>query len=134
MDNSRKCLISGQTERVRDVSNTDRLTDHEDTEHVEPVRERWRSVPIDPNPGTPRQLPLLADVHRLNRGAEPVPTPGLDLDKRHRVLAPDDEIDIAVAAAEAMRHHDPPVPAQPARRDPLSKQPKLLSRFRHGAV
>ena len=91
-------------------------------------------MPIDPNPGTQRQLALLADVHRLDRGAEPVPTPGLDLDKRHHVLAPDDEIDIAVPAAEAMRHHDPPVPAQPARGDPLSKEAKLLSRFRHGAV
>ncbi len=115
------------------MPHADRLTDKQDTEHVEPIGEPGSSVPIDPNPGTPPQLTLLADMHRLDRRTEPFPPTRLDLDERHEVLAPNDQIDIAAPAPEAMRHDPPAVPAQPTRGDPLTPQAEILSRFRHGA-
>lgn len=133
MDNSCKCPNSGQPEGIGDVAYADSLPDYQHTDHVEPVQQATRSMTIDPNLGRTFQLPTLAVVDRLDRGAELIATPGLDLYERHFVVATHDQIDIAMAAAKTVRNDLPPLSHEPTRRDAFTKEPEILSRFRHGA-
>jgi hypothetical protein len=111
----------------------DSLTDDEHADHVEAVAERRRAMTINPDPGRPPQLSTLAEVNGLEWGAELLSATGLHFDERHLVATPHDQIDVAVAAAEAMGNDAPPIPHEPTGGDPLTEQPEMLTCFRHGA-
>ena len=111
----------------------DRLTGNEDSYDVKPIFERFRAMSGNPNPGRTAELPLLPGVDGLDRRAELLSVTGLDLHKGDLGVSLHDEIDIATPIAKAMRHDRPPIAAQPARRNALTKEPEVLSLFRHGA-
>mgnify|MGYP001271707478 CR=1 FL=1 len=91
-------------------------------------------MPIDPHAGGPTELPLLSEVHRLDRRAELIAPAGFHLDKRDVTLALHDQIDIAMSTAKSMRDHTPSVATHPARRNTFAQQPKRLSLFGHGPM
>ena len=111
----------------------DRLTGNEDSYDVKPIFERFRAMSGNPNLGRTAELPLLPGVDRLDRCAELLPVTGLDLHKGNLGVSLHDKVDVTPTIAKTMRHDRPPIAAQPARRNALTKEPEVLSLFRHGA-
>jgi len=87
----------------------------------------------DPDPRRSAELPLLPGMHGLDRRPELLTVTGLDLHKGDLGVSLHDEINIPPPIAKAMRHDRPAISAQPARRNALTKEPEVLSLFRHGA-
>jgi hypothetical protein len=71
-------------------------------------------------------------VHRLERTAEVVAAPRLDLDERHFASALHHQVDVAMSAAKAMRDDAPAMLLHPAGGDALAQQPESLSLSCHG--
>ncbi len=119
-------LPPDKRERVRDMPDAHPLAIEQDSDHIEAVERARRSVPIDPDLCRPRQFTPLSDVNRLHRRPEPFPPPRFDLHKGYHPPLTDNEVDVAVPAAEAMRHNVPALAAQPASRDSLPEEPECL--------
>ncbi len=122
----------GKRECVRNVTNSDVLPDNQHADHIEPIVQRRRPVPIHPNASRPTQLPSLPMMHRLDRRPEALATTCLHLDEGHLVATLHHEVDIPMTRAKAMRDHRPSIAAQPSRGDALPKEPECLPLFRHG--
>ena len=67
----------------------------------------------------------------MNRIAERLPTPRLDLDERDRSLSLGNKIDVAVSAPVTSLEDTPALSPKPALRNFLSRQTELLPLFRH---
>lgn len=115
-----------ETESVLDMAYANRGAVHQHADHVEPVRLRFPSVPVYPDHRGTLQLLALAIVDRLHRSSEVRPLTSLNFDKSDRALPLDDQIDVAMAAAEATLNHAPAAPPKPPLRDSLSKLSECL--------
>lgn len=110
----------------------DSMTDNEHPDDVEAVLQRWCSKTTHPHPRRPPQLTSLSSVHRLDRGAELLPTPRLHLHERHLAATSHDEIDVAMADAEPVGEQLPALAHEPSRCDAFAQESEILPRFRHG--
>ncbi|MEY4857685.1 MAG: hypothetical protein RL409_2802 [Gemmatimonadota bacterium] len=77
-------------------------------------------MPIHPNASAPAEFPLLSVVDRLDRVSERLASSRLYFDEGDFISTLHDEVDIAMAAAEAMRHELPPVAPHPTRGNPFA--------------
>ena len=118
-----RCLISGQHEGVLDMVYSDFLTGYQNSDHIEPITQYRRAMSIHPNAGAPTEFPSLSVVDRLDRVSERLATSRLHFDEGDFISTLHDEVDIPMAASEAVRKEFPTVAPHPTRRDPFAQQP-----------
>ncbi len=87
---------------------------------VETVRLSGLTMAVDPDPRRARELDPFLPVDRLDRAAEMVVAPGLDLDERDCAISFSDQVDVAVSVPEAPVEDPPAGAGEPAFRDPFS--------------
>lgn len=121
----------GDRKCVGNVSNSDILPVQQHPKDVETVRHGVGAEAVDPDPGCPAQLPLLAVVDCIDRAAEFLPAAGLDLDEGDDVSCAHYQVYIAPPRAKSMLHDVPSLPFEPARGDTFSQQSECLSLVCH---
>jgi hypothetical protein len=109
-----------ETEGVRNVSNPHLIAGYDYPDDVESIRLPGSAVPVDPDAGGPGKLDPFFPVDRLDRAAEMVVAPGLDLDERDDSIPLDYQVDVTVPVPEAAVEDLPAVAREPAFRDPFS--------------
>ena len=99
--------------------------------HIKAIRHFWRPESGNPDLSRPYQLPPFAGVDSFDGSAEIGAPPSFDLHKCDLFAAPHDQIEVAMAASEAMGDELPAVAHEPPRGDAFTKKPKCLSLLRH---
>lgn len=105
-------------------SNVGAIQKHAD--HVESVGLRLPSVAVDPDHRRALQFFAFAIVDCLDRTTELRAPASLYLDKGDCPIPLDDQIDVAVTAAEPALNHAPAPPPKPSLSDSFSEGPKGL--------
>jgi penicillin amidase len=116
------------------VTDPDILTGNQHPDDVETIIQRLRPEAVHPDPRRPAKFPLLPEADGPHRAAELIAATRLDLHEGDLVAAPNDQVDIAVTASEAMRDDGPPLSLHPACSDAFAKKPERLPMVCHGAM
>ena len=123
-----------EKEGVFDVLNPDCLCPKNDPDHVESEGIAGTLKSRDPNLRRTAQLTLLSPIHGTDRTSKGIARPRLYFNESDGAIglvlcARSDEIDVAMAVAEAMLDDVPAMNLEPFRRDALAFYSHRLSRF-----